>query len=441
MLSGHGEGGALLGKLLSGAGAAFLVTVGGYACGYLMHIVLARSVGESQYGTFVYATTWTQVLAVLASLGVPNAVLYFVPKYAVNGDLALLRGLIRRGGQVVVVAGLAVGGAAAVGYRLSGGEDAALTVAFALVPVLAANQFQGAVLRARGRIVEALAPVQIGRPLLVVAGLAVVVLSGWGRVLAVELVLLYGAALLVAAVVQAVMVRRTWDGTFWSTRPAYQSRTWSDVALYLLLVTGFHLLLTQTDLLMLGVLGDPATVGLYNAAAKTAMLGGFVLGAVGAIGAPLFAEAFAKGRQQDMARIARWTTNLSFWPSVGVALLVVLLGRHILGLFGSEFVGVYAELCVLVFAQLVSAACGLVGTMLNVTGLQRKSAMVYATTWVVNVALNLVLIPAFGVTGAAAASAVSVVLWNVWLVFLVRWHLGVHAAVLPISARGGVGTQ
>ena len=73
---------------------------------------------------------------------------------------------------------------------------------------------------------------------------------------------------------------------------------------------------------------------------------------------------------------------------------------------------------------------GPVGHLMSLTGHGRDSARVYGMAAIVNIVLNLLLIPPLGMEGAAVATATSVVLWNVWLFLLVRRKVGVHSFFL-----------
>ncbi|MGW8268779.1 MAG: flippase, partial [Longimicrobiales bacterium] len=127
--------------------------------------------------------------------------------------------------------------------------------------------------------------------------------------------------------------------------------------------------------------------------------------------------------QALVTRVARWT----FWPSLALAAILVLGAGPVLDLFGEGFARARWALAILVLGQVVNAAMGPVGHLMNLTGHGRESAVVYGTAAGVNVGLNLLLIPAMGMEGAAVATATSVILWNLWLFALVRRRVGVHS--------------
>jgi O-antigen/teichoic acid export membrane protein len=112
--------------------------------------------------------------------------------------------------------------------------------------------------------------------------------------------------------------------------------------------------------------------------------------------------------------------------TVPTAAGVIVLGRFLLGLFGDEFVAAYPALVILAAGQIVNALCGTVGSLMIMTRLHREAATVFGGAAALNIALNAVLIPRFGLNGAAIATSTTVVLWNVVMVVLVVRKLGVN---------------
>jgi O-antigen/teichoic acid export membrane protein len=121
--------------------------------------------------------------------------------------------------------------------------------------------------------------------------------------------------------------------------------------------------------------------------------------------------------------------------TVPVSLGLVVLGTTVLGWFGEEFTGGALALQVLLVGQVVNALCGSVGTVLLMIGRERELGIVSAASAVLNVVLNLVLIPRLGIVGAALASSASLVLFNVVLVVRVRFSLGLDTTVFGLWRR------
>jgi O-antigen/teichoic acid export membrane protein len=85
---------------------------------------------------------------------------------------------------------------------------------------------------------------------------------------------------------------------------------------------------------------------------------------------------------------------------------------------------------VLLIGQIVNAAAGSVGWLILLSGRQRVAARVYGSVALIHLALLAVLIPVFGMIGAAAATTVTMCLWNVWLHAEVVRGLDIHASII-----------
>jgi O-antigen/teichoic acid export membrane protein len=189
------------------------------------------------------------------------------------------------------------------------------------------------------------------------------------------------------------------------------------------LATLFTVLLGQTDVLLMSALRGSLDAGLYSAAARTGALVGLALVAGNAVVAPMIASCHSQGDVVGLRRVVRTGTRMALAGSLTLAAALVVFGREVLAFFGPEYAGSYAALLVLCAGQVISAGIGPVGYLLSLTGHERTAARVYGVCAVVNVAASAILIPRWGLTGAAVATAGSMVMWNVWLRVLVRERL------------------
>jgi O-antigen/teichoic acid export membrane protein len=136
------------------------------------------------------------------------------------------------------------------------------------------------------------------------------------------------------------------------------------------------------------------------------------------------------GDSEKLARFVADTVRWTFWPSLALAIGLLVVGRPLLSLFGPGFSDGYPLIFVLVIGLLARAAVGPSERLLNMVGQQRACAMIYACAFATNLALCLVLIPRFGVIGAAAATATATVVESTLLFVVTRRRLGLHVFVL-----------
>jgi O-antigen/teichoic acid export membrane protein len=430
--------------LVLGAGSAFAIQLSGTGLGYLTQVLLARWLDAHDYGAYTYGLTWGTLLAGLACLGFPNAALRFVPQYAAQGDWARLRGFLRASGLGVLCGALA---ASAVGTLLvllgrpwlsSPASAAPLLLGLWLTPLLALLTLQSDLCRALQRVVLAYVPGRLVRPLLTLA--AGYLLLRAGRLSAVSAL----AALLVVLGLLGLLVlpllRQRLPQELAGARAHMEWNTWLRVSSSFLVLDSLRVLLNHTDIVMLGLLREPADVGVYNAAARTAGLVSFVLIAANAVQAPAIAALHQRGERDALQRYLRWSIHLVLWPTLLLTGLLLSGSTAILGLFGAGFPrsGV-PILAILTLGHLVNAAAGPAGYLLLMTGHHRRTTWIYALSAAANVALNALLIGRFGPAGAAVATSSILVLRNVLLLRLARRAVGVDPSILALLARSRVG--
>jgi O-antigen/teichoic acid export membrane protein len=199
-----------------------------------------------------------------------------------------------------------------------------------------------------------------------------------------------------------------------------------------------ELALQNTDLLVISSYLTPADVGIYFAAAKTMSLILFVHFAVGSAVAQRFSALKARGDDAELLAFVKDAVNWTFWPSLAAALIILVLGLPLLSLFGSEFTSGYPVMFILVVGFLLRSAVGPVELLLNMLGQQAACATVLAVTAILNLALNLMFVPAFGLVGAALSTATSLAVAAVANAIVARRTLGIDTVIwhnLPFAAK------
>lgn len=182
----------------------------------------------------------------------------------------------------------------------------------------------------------------------------------------------------------------------------------------MLMTTSINFLIAQTGVIMLGMFRTEADVGYYAIAVKLAALSTFVIQAVNSMAGPKFSELFHSGKIEELFHIAKKSTKLIFLTTSPILLVLIFLGKPILShAFGSDFVVVYPAMTILVLGQFVNTLTGLNGMFLNMTGHQNILKNIMAAAALMNILLNLWLIPKLGFNGAAIATAVSLCFWKI----------------------------
>jgi len=204
---------------------------------------------------------------------------------------------------------------------------------------------------------------------------------------------------------------------------------WRRVSTPLLFVAGANMLLTQIDILMLGLFQTTDASGIYTIASRLAAMSIFATIALGSFGAPLVAELYAEKKLDDLARIIKTMARVAFACLVPAVIFFVFFGEWILALFGAEFVAAYFPLMVLMGGQALAACFGASAIVLTMTEHEDLAARVLVGSVVANVALNALLIPPFAMEGAAIATALTTALPVALMSFLAKKHVGINSTV------------
>jgi O-antigen/teichoic acid export membrane protein len=413
-----------------GGGLNLVGAILNQAAVFVIMLLLARVLGITEVGRYAQCYAVLALLGLLSLSGFRAGLTRFVATGLADDDPAAVRGTVRLG--------LAISAASA--------SAIAVVLAFA-APALAG-------LLNDPELVTGLRLVALALPALTVCEAALAATRGWRTQRPFTMIgQIYEPGARLALTALALVAGAGLTGTFWALvgaawtaallalgalarllrrvpadRVVYRPRelfSFSTVSWFSSLAsTG----LIWVDTLMLGAFGNP-DIGLYNLATRLVTVAIFVLAPINAAFGPYLAHLHHQGRAEEVRRIygaaTGWVVRLSL-PAF-VALLV--FPEALLRLFGGAFAAGAAVTVILALGQLVNAATGPCGTVLNMSGRVGLNMADNIAALLLNVLLNLWLIPAYGIIGAAVAWAVSLAVVNVARVVQVRAVTG----ALPVT--------
>lgn len=178
------------------------------------------------------------------------------------------------------------------------------------------------------------------------------------------------------------------------------------------LTSAMGLVLTQTDIIMLGMFTSIEEVGVYAVVVKLALLTSFVIGSVNIVSASKFSEYYHSGNIEDLKSIVMKSTKLNFFVSLPILILLLVFGKYILNLFGQEFVVGYFALLFIIIGRFFAVSCGSVGYLMNMIGYQKASTSIQILGAIINISLNYILIQKYSIYGAAIATMSSIIFIN-----------------------------
>jgi O-antigen/teichoic acid export membrane protein len=403
-------------RILKGGGSVFSGSMVAKAVGFALQIVLGRSFGKALYGVYSYGLTILRVVRELGTLGLQNGVVRFGAEYRENGDTARVKGTF------LAVAGLGLGAGVGlgVGFYLAAPWLAARTLEntndplvfqlFAVgLPFYILTYLGSRMARALGRMRVDVLLDSLLQPALFLVLTGGVLLVGQGFTAALYA---FVASTVLAAGGAVYAVYRLFPPLCSALSPSVDLRRLLRFSLPIVGVSLASMGLSRADRIMLGILATEEAVGLYTAASKMSVQLRFVLFALTAAFSPVISELYHSGRRGALAQLYADTVRWIALGTLPLAVVLLVFAPDLMMLFGADFREGAVLLRVLAGAYIVVAGSGSVGHMLQMSDHQDFAFWINASMAVLNVGLNWVLIPWYGVVGAALATGTAHVLAN-----------------------------
>jgi O-antigen/teichoic acid export membrane protein len=435
------QGETLRAQLLRDGIGSLLLKLAHTFFGLVLAILLARILGPEGYGTYAYVFTLISFMSIPAQLGLPTLVVRETAKAQVKERWDLMKGVWQWASWIasfISFALVAISGFAAWLFmdRFTNVQLSTFAWGLALLPLIALGNLRGASLQGLRKVIKGQLPEKIVRPALLI--LLVLITYLWftnGELNSAQVMGLHGCASAIAFVVGVWLLRREWPEQLVSSlRPTYKNRAWLASAIPLAFIASMHLINTQVDILMLGLFSTTEEVGIYQASVRGAQFTSFGLSIIGITVLPHCARLYVQGDMVKIQQLATASARVCLLLALPFAIPFLLLGRHILYfLFGSDYSSGYVVLALLAVAQVINASFGSIGPLLNMAGYERDTAHGIAIAAICNVVLNIVLIPLYGMNGAALATVITLVIWN-GLLWNAAWvRLGIDTTAFSIA--------
>lgn len=433
------EKASFLSSLIRTSAVAMVLRLCGMLLTYLFNFVLARRFGASAVGAFALATTVVMVLSMLARLGFDRAIVRFVASALARG----MPGVASRTFRNLLV--LVSSSGALLSAGLYFGSDLLAVVVFQkphmaqafklaspAVLLFGMSLLCAEALRGLKRIWQFALLRHVAVYLFALLALLALGRGAEGGQLA---IIAFSAGCLLATLLGLAMTRRYFPSAT-AEQPVLLGALLT-VSLPMLFSNSMGMVISWSDVLMLGRYVSEAEVGVYSIALKLAFGVSIVLNAVNSFSTPKFAEIHAAGQPRQLEAIMHQTTKLLFYTTVPLLAVLALAGKPLLGLFGEGFELGYPAMLVLLGGQFISAVSGPIANLMQMSGLERQFLAIVTVLAAVNVAANLVLIPLYGILGAAISSAVTLAMNNIACIVVVRIRHGFWSIYVPGSPGRG----
>lgn len=167
------------------------------------------------------------------------------------------------------------------------------------------------------------------------------------------------------------------------------------------------------DTFVLGVYETDENIGIYNVALKLALVASFSIEAINSSLAPKIAKLYEEHKNEQFLKLVKFSTRLNFGITTLIVAILINFNQWFLGIFGNEFKVGGLALIILCSIHLINSAVGSVGIIMQMIGKQKQYQYIAIISLCINLALNFLLIPIYGIIGAAVATAISLSVWNI----------------------------
>lgn len=422
-------------EVLRGASTSFVLKALAAFLNIAFNVLLARLLGADGAGIYFLTLTVTTITAILGCLGIDNALLRFTAANVETEDWTAVKGVYAKGMQIalIVSVGMAVGMflmaplLAQVVFSKPELTGPLRWMALAVVPV-SCSMLYAELLKGLKRIRYAISVESVWIPTFALFG-ALVLVPIWG---------VQGAvwAYILAAGLTSGIGLRLWHQVTPQLRGLtgyFDTDQLLSSSMPLFWVASLDIVVRWSPSLMLGIWSSSADVGIFGVAQRLAALINFVLIAVNSIAAPKFAALYRQGDIQTLGRIAKNSATLMALMASPILGLALFAPRWLMGIFGPQFADGAVIFSVLAVGQFVNVATGSVQFILMMCGYERLLRNVAVVCAIITVGLNVLLIPLWGVIGAAVAMTIVKIFQNLLLTNLVKQRLGIWT--LPTLKR------
>lgn len=419
--------------LVKGSSVSFIIQVFFIGITFIATALVTNFAGSSEYGRYTAVMAWLNILVVFALCGNMPLAVREVAKYQAADDKETVKSLWQHSFWRVLLFSLVVGIIAWFSLNAAGiineNNESLFKMALVALPIWAVANLVSAFLRGAKHVILSQVPDKIFRSI----GFFVLIILAWLFLDKIEAEQIFQIQILLLSVVLISSFYFLNKNEGWIFNKASENKyvkAWSAMGMVFLFQSAMQVGNGRVDILTLDYYRTDSEVGIYGVALKIADLLKIVLMIVNIVIAPEIAALYNSGKTKKLQQLLKRSIQISFFLSLPIALFLILAGTQVLGIFGEDFSSGYPVLVFIIFIQLINVGVGSVGNVLNMTGHEKEASLGLFISMVLNVCLNLMLVPLYGMMGAAIASGVAIVSWNLIMWVMVKKKLGINTSVI-----------
>ncbi len=387
---------------------------------FLVNLVIARLLGAKDAGIYYLAISTVSIAAVFGTLGLDNVIVRFIATAAEAGEWFNVREIYKRSTALIWFSSI---GATVVSLLSSSwianelyNEPTLLLplriACLSIVPfsllVIPTASLRGLKRIYCSSLVKTIVVPLISLPLLLIFATKLSV-SGASAVFVISTLIAYGYG--------THLWNRSLPEAKLEPKSTISQRALLDVSLPLLGIALVQIASVQINTILLGAWLDSEAVGLYNVAIRVASLNALVLSGINSIMGPKIAVLHSNNEFPQLRNLLQRSVLFATVMTLPISLPFWFAPSWIMNLFGADYVSGAPVLVILAIGQAVNSATGPVGTLLIMSGYEKRQRNNIAISTAVGIVSGWILIPQLGVLGAAISTSISLICQNVYAAF------------------------
>jgi O-antigen/teichoic acid export membrane protein len=173
-----------------------------------------------------------------------------------------------------------------------------------------------------------------------------------------------------------------------------------------------YFLMQSIDILLLAKYSTFEQVAFYAVAVKLSTISSLALLSINIIAGPKIAEFHSSKSVEKLRRLLQNSNRLILVLTLPVLTILSVFSEWVLSLFGQDYILAQNALLILLLGQFFNFLFGPLGVYMNMTGKQNKLQRILLLGLLINLVLNVIYIPKYGMIGAAASTVISMVCWK-----------------------------
>lgn len=414
-------------EIAQGAGIGFLGKVGIKFLGFPIKILLARVLGPAGLGIFQFGRNLLSWLVQFSKLGLNKASIRFVSMYEGEQNKEHLKGFLITALLLPLLASMIIGVTIFLNRSLVTSYFADVEILpyigffLMVLPLMVLDRVTDAALRGFRNVDQKMKVrlLQIVSNLILLSG---VFLLGYRIIGAIGALFL---SYVLSVSLSLFFVYKNYSEWTPISKPSFELNRWARFASPLYLSDFVYTTTRNLDILLLGFFMTSSDIGVYSIAFSLSALLSFPLSAINQIFPSIISDLYNKGDLDTVENLYQLSTRWIYIISFPIFLtLFIYAGEIITLIFGKEYLGGVTALRILLVSEIFNFGFGSVGFMLQMTDNQDWSFYTGFVSALTNLVLNIILIPKFGISGAAIATGVSLVVNNSLQYYVVYSKLG-----------------